>query len=296
MQSYEPGLHGTHRSHTLSRRGFLSTLLASAAGSLLAACTGQPSASGSGTSPEDSTAAGQAPAQIAPSPTGAGTCARTPEQTEGPYYIDTGLIRSDITEGRPGLPLQLQLTVLRANGCQPIPNATVEIWHCDASGVYSGYGSAQLEGSPTLGTPSPGGATQPPPGGGTPPPRGGPEAMGAGHMDATNSERFLRGGQLSDANGAVAFQTIYPGWYMGRTTHIHVKVLTNGRELHTGQFYFDDAITDAVYAQPPYNARGQRSTTNSTDGIFRNGGQQSRLTLSRTSNGYTGTMTLVVNG
>src|SRR5207249_11291424 len=74
-------------------------------------------------------------------------CILTPEQTEGPYYMNNGLIRSDITEGKPGVPLQLNLAVVSADGCAPISNATAEVWHCDASGVYSGFSSGQVQGA-----------------------------------------------------------------------------------------------------------------------------------------------------
>ncbi|MFI5268079.1 MAG: intradiol ring-cleavage dioxygenase [Chloroflexota bacterium] len=234
-----------------------------------------PAASQAAASPAASQAA--APALLS----GAG-CVLSPEQTEGPYYIDVGLLRGDVTEGRPGVPLQLHLTVQNANTCKALPSATVELWHCDAGGVYSGYGSQ------ALGQPA-GGAPAPKPGG--PPPGG---AKAGGHVNHTNNETFLRGGQVSDANGSVIFETIYPGWYMGRTTHIHVRVHAGGQIVHTGQLYMDDAVTDAVYTQQPYAAHGKRDLTNAKDGIYRDGGAQSMLALSKTGAGYTGALTLGV--
>jgi protocatechuate 3,4-dioxygenase beta subunit len=178
------------------------------------------------------------------------TCRLTPEMTEGPYYLAENLIRSDITEGRPGVPLRLDLTVQDAAGCAPIQDATVELWQCDAGGVYSG-----VQG---------------------------------------NSGHFLRGGQKSGADGLTSFATIFPGWYQGRTTHIHVMVHAGGSKVHTGQIFFEEATKAAVYAQPPYSDRGQADMTNSSDGIYQSGGDRSTVALKRSGGGYRGAMTLVV--
>src|SRR5436190_21987672 len=107
------------------------------------------------------------------------SCILAPEETEGPYYINDRLIRADIRGGRPGVPLSLRLQVLNPSTCEAVKGATVEVWHADAGGDYSGFST---------------------PG------------------------NYLRGGQHSISAGNVAFKTIYPGWYQGRTTHIHVKV------------------------------------------------------------------------
>jgi protocatechuate 3,4-dioxygenase beta subunit len=180
---------------------------------------------------------------------GGDMCVLTPEQTEGPYYVDDSMVRRDVTEGREGVALELRLSVRDATACEPIRDATVEIWHCDAQGAYSGFDE---EGS------------------------------------------FLRGTQRSDRNGRVSFRTIYPGWYQGRATHIHVKVHVAGNEVHTGQLYFDEAVTRAVYGRPPYDSRGEPTTTNASDGIYAAGGEQSMLALSRQGDGYVGRMTLGV--
>lgn len=240
-------------------------------------------------SPVASAAALAAPSP-SPSPSIAGSCVLTPKQTEGPYYIDTKLIRSDITEGRPGTPLQLTLTVQDATRCQPMSGATVEIWHADASGVYSGYDSAapQAQGEPRG---SNSGSPAPKPGG--PPPGGGPGG-GTGRGTPTNPQVFLRGGQISDASGRVTFQTVYPGWYMGRTVHVHVKVYVGGNDVHTGQLYFDDTVTDRVFSQPPYASRPNRDTTNARDSIYRDGGQQTTLALTESGGRYSGTQALTV--
>jgi protocatechuate 3,4-dioxygenase beta subunit len=177
-------------------------------------------------------------------------CVLAPEQTEGPYYIDDDLIRRDITDGKDGVPLELRLKVLRASSCEPIEKATVEVWHCDALGNYSGVNG-----------------------------QGG---------------NFLRGGQRSAQNGGTTFRTIYPGWYQGRTTHIHVKVHVGTRELHTGQLYFEDFANAAAYKQSPYDSHGPPDTTNASDGIYRQGGQESTVALTRRGNGYVGRLSLGV--
>lgn len=155
-------------------------------------------------------------------------CLLQREVTEGPYYLPVNLIRRDITGGRRGTPLTLGFTVLDASSCRPIRGATVEIWHTDAAGVYSG-----VEG---------------------------------------NRGTFLRGGQRTDARGRVRFESIFPGWYRGRTPHIHMKVFAGGDEIHTGQVFFQPAIQRKVYAQGRYAARGQADTGNGSDGIYRQAG------------------------
>ena len=178
-------------------------------------------------------------------------CVLAPESTEGPFYLDDARVRRDITEGRPGTPLTLRLRVVDASSCRAIRGASVDVWHCDASGAYSGTGS---------------------------------EA----------DERFLRGVQRTDGNGLAVFRTIYPGWYPGRTVHVHVLVHIAGNVVHTGQLYLPDALTDAVYRRAPYSRRPGRSTRNAADAIYRNGGRRSTLRLRRGGRGYIGTITMGV--
>lgn len=194
-------------------------------------------------------------------------CIVSPEQTEGPYFVDEKLNRSDIrsdpTDGtvKEGVPLQLTLKISQvgSNGCTPLENAIVDIWHCDALGVYSDVQDRSFN---------------------------------------TTGKKFLRGYQVTDANGSVNFTTIYPGWYPGRTVHIHVKVRTNatngqGYEF-TSQLYFDDSISDQVYTKAPYVSRGQRTGNNAQDGIFNDGGAQMLLKLTPAENGYAGTLDIGV--
>jgi protocatechuate 3,4-dioxygenase beta subunit len=177
------------------------------------------------------------------------SCVFSTEQEEGPYYVDRELLRSDITEGKIGLPLRVRVTIVDAKTCSPIPNAALDIWHCDAVGVYSGYTKIDPAGPGGPGGPGfPGGRPPgPAPNGASgedtppqgPPPNGGPGGPGGmrgpggpGGMPpkprTTDDLVFLRGVQITDARGIVEFKTIYPGHYPGRVNHIHMKVHVGG--------------------------------------------------------------------
>ena len=223
----------------LTRRGSLVRL-----GGLLATALGA-----AGLKIDNSDGAG--PAAVA---SGAVSCVLTPEQTEGPYYIANEAVRRNITEGRPGTPLLLRAFVVDASTCRPIKSAAVDIWHADAGGVYSGFGSGAA------------------------------------------SSTFMRGIQRTNAKGLALFRTVYPGWYRGRTVHIHVKVHLGGNIVHTGQLYFPDTLTDAVYRKQPYSARPNRDVRNAADSIFRNGGSKSLLSVKKNSAGvYVATIMMGVH-
>jgi protocatechuate 3,4-dioxygenase beta subunit len=182
-------------------------------------------------------------------------CVLTPEATEGPYYIPDHVTRRDITGHRPGLPLALKIAVLDASTCRPIEGADVEVWHADAGGVYSGFG----------------GSTAPGPG---------------GRATPNNSKRFLRGHQRSDSHGRVLFDTIYPGWYPGRAPHIHLKVHVGGSVVHTGQIFFSDRFSRAVYKTSHYRGHGQPDTTNAADSIYASaGGAKAKASVEKQAGG-----------
>src|SRR5205809_557946 len=190
-------------------------------------------------------------------------CTLTPEQIEGPFYLDQPRIREAISEGKPGVPLQLILRVLEAStSCAPIPKAAVDVWQCDALGVYSGYEGA---------------------------------AIAPGHVEPVDDKTFLRGTQLTDAAGAVRFRTIYPGWYQGRTPHVHLK-LRVGAKVATTQLYFPDEVTNAVYARAPYGRHPNRDTTNATDRFLAPIADRSLVmwTMARDGDGYLATATVAL--
>ncbi|HUJ92173.1 MAG TPA: intradiol ring-cleavage dioxygenase [Gaiellaceae bacterium] len=114
-------------------------------------------------------------------------------------------------------------------------------------------------------------------------------------VENTVGQTFLRGVQRTGVSGFATFRSIYPGWYPGRTVHIHVKVHIGGNVVHTGQLFFDDALTDAVYRRAPYAARPNRDTRNANDSIYVNGGSRSLLSVKRHGSGYAGTIWMGVH-
>jgi protocatechuate 3,4-dioxygenase beta subunit len=218
--------------------------------------------------------------------TAAPRCVLTPEQEEGPYYVDFGKARRDVTEGKTGVPLQLRVALVDAKRCEPLEAAAVDIWHCDATGIYSGFtangGGDDAGRGYGRGRGGPGG-----PGG-----RGG--GRGQGPIDET---RFLRGIQITNRQGIAEFATVYPGWYAGRTIHIHLKVhlggsagaerYAGGHVSHTGQLFLPEDITEQIATMDPYVKHSNvHRTLHSEDNIFRQqGGAQSMLGLERLQKG-----------
>jgi protocatechuate 3,4-dioxygenase beta subunit len=162
---------------------------------------------------------------------GADVCVLTPEQTSGPYYVRSPL-RSNITEGRPGLPLKLAIEIVNTPDCAPVAGATFEIWQCDARGYYSGYSKAKVRAPfDTLTNII--------------------INQKDGAIAPVDTETFMRGGQVTDANGLVEFETVFPGWYDPRVTHIHIKVSQAGKTFLTTQLYFPDELVADIYANHP---------------------------------------------
>ena len=114
-------------------------------------------------------------------------------------------------------------------------------------------------------------------------------------QEGTDGKTFMRGIQRTNKSGVATFVTVYPGWYSGRTVHIHVQVSLGGNVLHTGQLFFPEALTDAVYKRAPYRSRPGRDTRNATDSIFRNGGSKSVLKIAKNGSGYVARMTMGVS-
>lgn len=198
-----------------------------------------------------------------------GACVVRPQQTEGPYFVDEVLqradLRSDPADGsvKTGMPLDLAIVVstLAADRCQPLPGVQVDVWHCDHLGVYSDVQDPSFN---------------------------------------TVGKKFLRGYQRTDAQGRARFTTIYPGWYQGRTVHIHFKLRSPATQRpgfeFTSQLYFDDAVTDRVFGTAPYAERPARSTRNDGDRIYRRGGQQLLVGLAPQGEGYAGTFQVALQG
>jgi protocatechuate 3,4-dioxygenase beta subunit len=168
------------------------------------------------------------------------SCVLTPEAGEGPFYLDPKLVRSDITSGQPGAPLQLALQVVRAGDCATLANARVDVWNADALGLYSGY--EQQSG------------------------------VGGVSIKAAVGQQYLRGTQFTDAAGNVQFRTIFPSWYGGRTPHVHFKVFLGGNEVVASQIFFADEINKEVFSQfDPYRTHASKRTTFNENDPFKQG-------------------------
>ncbi len=220
-------------------------------------------------------------------------CVLIPDLMEGPYYLDGQLVRSDITEGRLGVPLVLQIVVQDITTCAALADAAVEIWHCDAQGYYSGI------------------VGENPGGGGTT----------SGEDNASTT--FLRGIQLTDDQGVASFTSIFPVWYTRRTVHIHMKVHVNGtivdvaededavatpeggetyegeQTTHVGQLFFDDTLSEEVFATEAYARTSEEGhITNDEDNIFGEQGDEPGFLMTVTGSvdeGLTGTITVGVD-
>jgi protocatechuate 3,4-dioxygenase beta subunit len=200
--------------------------------------------------------------RTAPAAAASASCVLTPAKTEGPYFVDEKLERSDIRvdpeDGsvQTGLPLTLELIVLDDdNGCAPVAGAQVDIWHANHSGLYSDEAA-----------------------------------------NGTTGHKYLRGYQITDSDGAVEFTTIYPGWYSGRAVHIHFKIRTSGYEF-TSQLFFDPQVTRKVMAEGVYASRGEPDTTNSTDNVYGSNGSELIVPLTGNgSGGYKGMFTVGLSG
>jgi protocatechuate 3,4-dioxygenase beta subunit len=218
----------------VSRRQALAGFGGVSLGALLAACEGDDEPRSQATTESTSTEFD-----------GARTCRQTAELTEGPFYLDVDRVRRDIREDRDGVKLRLGVRVRDADECEPLENALVDIWHCDAEGSYSE-----------------------------------PE------------ETYLRGLQVTNRKGIVEFTTIYPGWYPGRTVHVHAKVHLDKRTVLTTQLYFDDAFSARAYASDSaYPPESNRDAFNASDPLYR---KDLELTLSSDGDAYRGLITLDV--
>jgi protocatechuate 3,4-dioxygenase beta subunit len=206
----------------------------------------------------DATATAVAAASSLPS------CVVVPALTEGPYYVDEKLERSDIrvdtSTGKAvdGSVLTLDWVVSKVDGnaCVPLEGVLVDVWHCDAAGDYSDVGSQQ------------------------------------GHD-------YLRGYQHTDANGLATITTIYPGWYQGRAVHVHFKIRTDpaaasGGFEFTSQLFFDDALSDQVYSGGAYSSKGKHDVQNAADSIYQQSEGMTLLDVAKDGDGYKATFEIAI--
>ncbi|WP_341892615.1 intradiol ring-cleavage dioxygenase [Variovorax sp. YR752] len=184
----------------------------------------------------------------------------TAQTTEGPYYLDLANFRIDLTDGREGVPLDVRLRVLDAAG-RPLRGLRTDLWHCDAQGNYSGFGG-----------------------------------QGDDRTRGFEGQAFLRGSQRTDRDGQAVFATLYPGWYAGRTTHIHVKVHHRERAVLTTQFFLPDALSEFLYTQvSSYQRARLRDTLNSADGIALRAGDTVLGAVREEGRRYVALLTLVID-
>lgn len=233
----------------VSRRQALAGLGSVSLAALVAACSDDDDSAADATTPRTEAQKSEPPpsssGELASRFDDAARCTRTAEETAGPFYFEVDRVRSDIREGRDGAPLRLGVRVRDlAKGCDPISNAVVDVWHCDATGSYSEPG-----------------------------------------------ETYLRGLQVTNRDGIAEFTTIYPGWYPGRTVHIHAKVHLDKRTVLTTQFYFDDDFTDRVFSLEPYASDTGRDAFNDSDSLYE---RSLELTLSKDGDAYLGLITVDV--
>jgi protocatechuate 3,4-dioxygenase beta subunit len=227
-----------------TRRGFLAAATGSAAG-LLQARRGQAAEATAPAASEDA-------------------CILTPQAEEGPYYIDPKLVRADIRDGKVGVPLTLRLRVIEAGPCSALSGARIDIWHCDARGIYSAF-----------------------------------PGQGDSHKVDTSSATFLRGTQMTDKSGWAEFTTIYPGWYPGRATHIHFKIFTDEKTVLVGQTFFPEALNEFIYTNvPDYTGRPrERHVMNVNDNVVVSAdpGRQAFCAVKEERERYVASLTLGVD-
>ncbi|KAK2011953.1 aromatic compound dioxygenase [Colletotrichum eremochloae] len=179
---------------------------------------------------------------------GNSSCILTPESTQGPYYVSGEYVRRNLVEDQEGVDIVLDYQVIDVETCEPVPKVYLEMWHCNATGVYSGVIAS-----------------------------GNGDSSDESNIDNT----FLRGIQLTNQDGIAQFESIFPGHYTSRATHIHLLVHTNAMLFanntlgsvntasHVGQVFFDQDLISAVEALAPYNKNTQKLTTNAQDAILK---------------------------
>jgi protocatechuate 3,4-dioxygenase beta subunit len=243
----------------MTRREILALFGGAAVAACAPAALSSPSASASSASTPTSSAAASSSTVATPA------CIVVPALTEGPYFVDEKLNRSDIRTDaaggamKAGAQLDITFNVARVSGsaCTALAGATVDVWHCDALGVYS-------------------------------------DATDPGFN--TKGQKWLRGYQTTDATGVAKFTTIYPGWYQGRAVHIHFKIrMATGTQTadFTSQFFFDETMTDKVFATSPYSQKtGSGRLRNDGDDIYRQSAGKTLLNVTPNGSIYAATFAI----
>ncbi len=250
---------------SLNRRAALE--LFGAVGTLVVGCGSSTNAGGSGTTASTGNGAGGGTSSATSSSTAStasgAACKTVPSETAGPYPDKSNMLgsaiyeRQDISEGRPGVKLTVELTVQFAATCHAVTGATVMIWHCDADGHYSEYNQMGYDGT---------------------------------------GQTFLRGYQKSGADGKVTFTTIYPGWYQGRATHIHIEVFVGGKSVKVTQMAFPEDVSAKVFAVAPYATKGNNTTSNAADMVFGDGDSDELAAMKGDTNaGFTASLALGIS-
>lgn len=172
-------------------------------------------------------------------------CVLAPEGEVGPFWVKGEYIRKNVSDGEPGVPIIIDGQFIDINTCEPIPDLYWDVWNCNSTGVYSGIQNS---------------------------------ANGNGNDASNLNKTFLRGIQKTDSDGVAGFETVFPGHYSGRTTHIHViahlgasvlpnNTLAGGYIPHIGQLFFDQDLIDEVEATYPYNTNTVAITENADDRV-----------------------------
>ncbi|KAF9255067.1 aromatic compound dioxygenase [Marasmius fiardii PR-910] len=214
------------------------------------------------------------------------TCILAPEVVEGPYYINNELVRQNLAEDQGGVQLVLDIGVMDISTCTPLENAFVELWNANATGVYGSYGDPAGAGtSGGMGGSGGNGSTMSVPASSMSMPMSMPSdgpSGGGGSSAMVRNETFLRGGYYTDSEGIVELTTIYPGFYTGRTAHVHTMIHLNwtmsvngtlishsGNLIHVGQMFFEEEWNEKVFATSPYSENtGNTRTYNDEDSIL----------------------------
>lgn len=202
------------------------------------------------------------------------SCKSTHRLTQGPYLLPDSPMRSDVREGTPGVPLKLKLKIINNIWCTPLSDCYVDIWHSDALGLYSGVENIVFD-TETL-------------------------AITNEPMIDMRGKQHLRGHQVTDEQGVVEFLTVYPGWYLPRLAHIHVRTVWRGvgSTAMDTQLYLPAEVEQAVYQTEPYAGRGPNPIDIERDIVMKGdvaATESLTVMLEKDGDGYIGEFTIAAD-